>query len=279
MANVKNSRYSPVKKKVTRNSKSTTFSNQSLKPADSISQAQSSKSKPNSVSQPKMSREELAQARIVRRQNTISLANRAVSAMTTTIHITDLLQMLSPSMRVEFMKALKGKNNDSSEPMQIANLAEQGPELSQATVAYISGDIDNVKFNNGILDTGSNINMLDKDFFNSLGFSIDKKPRYLIKSAGMNTLPIGEKKGIPVSIGDVTNAGDFLVIDNLNHPIVLGMPWIKQVRGVIDTNKDQFEMFDENGYLHFTPIRTERICNLAIQDFNECCSQAELKKN
>ena len=88
----------------------------------------------------------------------------------------------------------------------------------------------------------------------------------------MKTLPIGVKKGIPVSIGDVTNAGNFLVIENLHHPIVLGMPWIKQVGGIIDTNKDQFQMTNYDGYIYFAPIQTERICNLAIQD-------PEIKKN
>ncbi|CAG8505472.1 11302_t:CDS:2 [Acaulospora morrowiae] len=85
--------------------------------------------------------------------------------------------------------------------MQIANLTEQGSEISQATVAYIAGDIDSVKFNKGILDTGSNINMLDSDFFDSLGFEIDQKARYMIKGAGMKTLPIGEKKGHPIVLG------------------------------------------------------------------------------
>ena len=55
-----NSRYSPLKKKITCGIKSTTSSNQSLMPADSISQA-------NPVLRPKISKEELAQARIVRR--------------------------------------------------------------------------------------------------------------------------------------------------------------------------------------------------------------------
>src|SRR5271168_5427983 len=125
-----------------------------------------------------------------------------------------------------------GKDDISSEPIQISNLAEQGSEIPQATVAYIAGDIDNIKFNNGILDTGSNINIIDRNFFDSLDFNIDQEARYMIKGAGMKTLPIGEKKDIPVSIGDVTNADNFLVIKNLGHPIVLGMPWIKQVRGI-----------------------------------------------
>ena len=227
------------------------------------------KSKANPISRPKMSKEELVQARLVRRQATASLANRAVAGMTTQIHITDLLKMVSPAMRVELRKAFMGKDDISSEPMQIANIAEQGSEIPQATVAYIAGDIDNVKFNNGILDTGSNINMIDRDFFDSLGFNIDQEARYMIKGAGMKTLPIGEKKGIPVSIGDVTNAGNFLVIENLHHPIVLGMPWIKQVGGIIDTNKDQFQMTSNDGYTYLAPIQTERICNLAIQDIEE----------
>src|SRR5271170_6715838 len=144
-------------------------------------------------------------------------------------------------MRVKLRKAFMGKDNISSEPMQIANskasamahIAEQGSEIPQATVAYIAGDIDNIKFNNRILNTGSNINITDRNFFDSLGFNIDQEARYIIKSTGMKTLPIGEKKGIPISIGDITNAGNFLVIENLHHPIVLGMPWIKQVGGII----------------------------------------------
>src|SRR5271168_1988076 len=112
-------------------------------PADSISQA-------NPVSRPKMSKEELAQARIIRRQATASLANRAVAGMTIQIHITDLLKMVSPAMRVELQKAFIRKDDISSEPMQIANIAEQGSEISQATVAYVSGYIDDIKFNKGI---------------------------------------------------------------------------------------------------------------------------------
>src|SRR5271168_2470898 len=109
-----------------------------------------------------------------------------------------------------------GKDDISSEPIQISNLAEQGFEILQATVAYIASDIDNVKFNNGILDTGSNINMIDRNFFDSLGFNINQEARYIIKGAGMKTFPIGEKKGIPVRVGNVTNAGNFLVIENLH---------------------------------------------------------------
>src|SRR5271154_1847603 len=153
-----------------------------------------------------MNKEELAQARIIRRQAIASLANKAVAGMTTQIHITDLLKMVSPAMRVELRKAFMGKDDISFEPIQISNLAEQESEIPQATVAYIAGDIDNVKFNNGILDTGSNINMIDRNFFDSLGFNIDQKARYMIKGADMKTLPIGEKKDIPISIGDITNA-------------------------------------------------------------------------
>ena len=211
-----NSRYYPLKKKVTHGVKSITSSNQSLMPADSISQA-------NPVLQSKMNKEELAQARIVKRQATASLANRVVVGMTIQIHITDLLKMVSPAMRVELRKAFIGKDDISSEPMQISNLAKQGSEIPQATVAYIAGDINNVKFNNRILNTGSNINMIDRNFFDSLGFNIDQEARYMIKGAGMKTLPIGEKKGIPVSVGNVTNTGNFLVIENLHYPIVLGM--------------------------------------------------------
>ncbi|CAG8463896.1 2910_t:CDS:2 [Acaulospora morrowiae] len=198
-----NSRYSPIKKKLIHGSISTTSSNQSLKPAVSA-----------------------------------SLANKAVAGMTTQIHITDLLKMVSPAMRIELRKAFIEKEDTLSEPMQIANFTEQGFKISQATVAYIAGDIDGVKFDKGILDTGSNIDLIDGDFFDSLGFVIDQKARYMIKGAGMKTLPIGKKKGIPVTIGNVTNEGNFLVIKNLGHPIVLGMPWIKQVGGIIDTNKD-----------------------------------------
>ena len=61
-----------------------------------------------------------------------------------------------------------------------------------------------------------------------------------MKVAGSKTIPIGEKKGIPISIGDVTNSGDFLVIKNLGHPIVLGTKWIKQVGGSIDILYDKF---------------------------------------
>src|SRR5271154_5840274 len=118
-----------------------------------------------------MNKEELAQARIIRRQTTASLANRAVAGMTTQLHIKDLLKMVSPAIRVELRKAFIEKDDISSEPMQISNLAEQGSEIPQATVAYIAGDIDNVKFNNGILDTGSNINMINRNFFDSLGFN------------------------------------------------------------------------------------------------------------
>src|SRR5271168_4160240 len=113
-------------------------------PADSISQA-------NPVSRPKMSKEELAQARIVRCQATASLANRAVAGMTTQIHITDLLKMVSSAMHIELRKAFMGKNDISSEPMQISNLAEQGSEIPKATVAYVSGYIDDIKFNKSIL--------------------------------------------------------------------------------------------------------------------------------
>src|SRR2546421_5225570 len=122
-----------------------------------------------------MSKKELAQARIVRRQSTASLANRAVAGMTTQIHITDLLKMVSPAMRVELRKAFMRKDDIPSESMQIANIAEQGTEIPQATVAYVSGYIDDVKFNNGILDSGSNVDMLDNEFFNSLCFNIDQK--------------------------------------------------------------------------------------------------------
>ena len=86
-------------------------------------------------------------------------------------------------MRVKLQKAFIGKDDILSEPMQIVNseasamahIAEQESEIPQATVAYIAGDIDNVKFNNGILDTGSNINMIDRNFFDSLGFNIDQE--------------------------------------------------------------------------------------------------------
>ena len=183
---------------------------------------QAIKSKAKPISHPKMSKEELAQARMVRRQATTSLANRAVAGMTTQIHITDLLKMVSPAMRVELRKAFMGKDDISSEFMQIANIAEQETEIPQATVAYVSGYIDDVKFNNGILDTGSNVDMINNEFFNSLGFNINQKARFQVKVAGSKTIPIGEKKGIPISIGDVTNSGDFLVIENLGHPIVLG---------------------------------------------------------
>ena len=168
-----------------------------------------------------MSKEELAQARMVRRQATTSLANRAVAGMTTQIHITDLLKMVSPAMRVELRKAFMGKDDISSEFMQIANIAEQETEIPQATVAYVSGYIDDVKFNNGILDTGSNVDMINNEFFNSLGFNINQKARFQVKVAGSKTIPIGEKKDIPISIGDITNPGNFLVIKNLGHPIVL----------------------------------------------------------
>ncbi|CAG8543606.1 3864_t:CDS:2 [Ambispora leptoticha] len=203
-----------------RGSKNTTSSNQSLKPADSTSQIRS---------RPKMSKEELAQARLVRRQNMASLAHRAVTGMTTQIHIMDLFKMVSPAMRVELRKAFMGKDDISSEPMQIANLAEQGIEIPQATVAYVSGYIDDDKFNNCILDSCSNVNMIDGEFFNSLG--------------------------------------DFLIIENLGHPIVLGTKWIKQVGGSIDILYDIFQMIvDEETF--YVPIQTERICNLAIQDFD-----------
>ncbi|CAG8602309.1 15696_t:CDS:2 [Acaulospora morrowiae] len=143
---------------------------------------------------------------MVRHKATVSLANRAVAGMITQIHITDLLKMISPAMRVELRKAFMEKDNILSEPIQIANIAEQGIEISQATIAYIVDDIDNVKFNNEILDTGSNINMIDRDFFKSLGFNIDQEAQYIIKGAGMKALLIGKKKGNPVSIGDITNA-------------------------------------------------------------------------
>ncbi|CAG8653291.1 6550_t:CDS:2 [Ambispora leptoticha] len=160
-----------------------------------------------------MSKKKLAQARMIRHQAIASLANKAVVGMITQIHITDLLKI-------------------------IVNLIEQGSEMSQATVAYISGYIDDVKFNNGILDIGSNIDMIDDKFFNSLDFNIDQKAQFQVKVAGSKTIPIDEKKGIPISIGNITNPGNFLVIKNLGHPIVLGMSWIKQVKGIIDTNKD-----------------------------------------
>ncbi|CAG8572279.1 6656_t:CDS:2 [Ambispora leptoticha] len=256
---------------MTRSSRDTSISNQSLNPAVS--------SQNNSVSRPKMSKEELAQARMIKRQAIASLANKAVIGMTTQIHITDLLKMVSPAMHVELQKAFMGKDDISSEPIQMANLAEQGSEMPQATVAYVSGYIDNVKFNNGILDTGSNVDMIDDEFFNSLGFNIDQKARFQVKVAGSKTILIGEKKNIPISIGDITNPGNFLVIKNLEYLIVLGMSWIKQVKGIIDTNKDQFQMIID-GKTSYVPIQTERICksegslfcnNLAIQDF-------ELKK-
>ena len=256
-----NSRYSPLKKKVTRGS----ISQDQSGPLRANLRAIKSKAKP--ISRPKMSNEELAQARIVRRQATASLANRAVAGMTTQIHITDLLKMVSPAMHVELRKAFMRKDDISSEPMQIANLAEQGTEIPQATVAYVSGYIDDVKFNNGILDSDSNVNMIDGEFFNSLGFNIDQKARFRVKVAGSKTIPIGEKKGIPISIGDVTNSGDFLVIENLGHPIVLGTKWIKQVGGSIDILYDKFQMIVD-GETSYVAIQTECICNLVIQDFD-----------
>jgi hypothetical protein len=119
-----------------------------------------------------------------------------------------------------------------------------------SSLQYLNAKIDDLTISNSFLDGGSEFGGVNDATINALGWKADKPSDFTIKGNSKHiTESLGWFTDVPISIKDkdgktVTATGNFIRIDN-GEPepmLCLGMTWIRKVQGVLDPNKNQFQM-------------------------------------
>ena len=119
-----------------------------------------------------------------------------------------------------------------------------------SSLQYLNASINDLTISESFLDNGSEFGALNDATINALRWKADKPSDFDIKGNSKHiTKSLGWFTDVPVSIKDkdgktVTASGNFTRIDN-GEPepmLCLGMTWIRKVQGILDPNKNQFQM-------------------------------------
>ncbi|CAG8602808.1 2263_t:CDS:1 [Ambispora gerdemannii] len=119
-----------------------------------------------------------------------------------------------------------------------------------SSLQYLHCNINDLSISESFLDPGSEFGSLNDSTINALGWEADNLSNFNIKGSSKHiTESLGWFTDVPVSIKDkngktVTATGNFTRIDN-GEPkpmLCLGMTWIRKVQGILDPNKNQFQI-------------------------------------
>jgi len=171
-----------------------------------------------------------------------------------------LFQLLSPALREKIINPLtKNKWVESLEYMQCK--------------------IEDIDIPEAFSDTASECVLMNKALNNALGWDLGIAPNFILThNSDHKTKLIGGHKDVPISVkhknGWVTVTVNIVVIDDkeTDYLLCLGMPFIRKVKGIPDSDKHEFQMTVRGkSYIIPTFIKPN-------EDINEDQSKA-LKKN
>jgi len=139
-----------------------------------------------------------------------------------------LFQLLSPALREKIINPLtKNKWVESLEYMQCK--------------------IEDIDIPEAFSDTASECVLMNKALNNALGWDLGIAPNFILThNSDHKTKLIGGHKDVPISVkhknGWVTVTVNIVVIDDkeTDYLLCLGMPFIRKVKGIPDSDKHEF---------------------------------------
>ena len=94
-----------------------------------------------------------------------------------------------------------------------------------------------------LIDCGSELCLLSKNFFDTLDIDIDLEIDWLVESANSTRSRVHRLwREVEVSVEGVKKVLPFFVMENLVEDVILGRPWGRMVRAKHD-NKDDGSLF------------------------------------
>jgi len=153
----------------------------------------------------------------------------------------------------EIAEYIMGVSKRKKQP--VVSLAEVEEDGTEATVALTSmGDRSlysapsgkaRVMLNGemevcGLLDHGSEINLMSVETFEKLDVPIDSNINWtigMVDKRATNPL-VGVCHDVPVTIGGVTTLNQIFVAENLKHELLLGRPWERIAQACLDNRND-----------------------------------------
>jgi hypothetical protein len=126
-----------------------------------------------------------------------------------------------------------------------------------------------------ILDSGSSISIVSKNFMESLGRRIEKpSERRITGIHGEKRPSLGIVTQVPVKIRSMAVAVDMEVIDASGYSLVLGTDWLKRANAIIDYQECKLTLRNEKGMIS-VPCRNTSEVSLDSDDSGNSESEEE----
>ena len=149
----------------------------------------------------------------------------------------ELLPKLSPAMRKMCQSHIVQEKESKSDEWFLL-------------LQYLHCNINDLLITNSFLDSMSEFGGVNDATINALGWKADKPSNFAIKGNSKHIFEsLGWYTDVPISVKDkdgkiVTSTENFARINNgESEPMLcIGMTWIRKVQGILDPNKNQFQM-------------------------------------
>ncbi|XP_073139073.1 uncharacterized protein [Henckelia pumila] len=210
------------------------------------------------------------------------------------IHLLDAIKQL-PQKAIFFRKLCTAKRKQNLKGCQKLELGEQVSTVIQRKIPVKCKDpglfsipckIGDVQLETAMLDLGASINFMSYSTYDSLKLGPLNETAIVIPMADRSTIySRGVIEDVLVKVDDLVFPADFYVLDmktnDLNSPILLGRPFLKTSKSIVDVNNGTLTMEFYGEIVKFNIFDTPKFpnCESVVNtlDINDHLSQENKK--